>query len=72
MLTEKSLLALALRSIKANFDQEKSVKPIESDEAMLSSDDPKAQWQKPEVAKLVTRGAEGGDNFSGEGGGGFS
>jgi hypothetical protein len=48
------------------------VKPIEADVATLNSDDPKAQWQKPEVTMLVARGAEAGDNFSGEGGGSFS
>jgi hypothetical protein len=51
---------------------EKAVKPIEADAATLSSDDARAQWQKPEVARLVAAGAEGGDNFSGEGPGQFS
>jgi hypothetical protein len=48
------------------------VKPIEADATTLNSDDPKAQWQMPEVTKLVAQGAEAGDNFSGEGGGAFS
>lgn len=48
------------------------MKPIEADVATLNCDDAKAQWKKPEVNRLVTQGAEAGDNFSGEGVGGFS
>ncbi|HEY0412578.1 MAG TPA: hypothetical protein VGD66_05510 [Allosphingosinicella sp.] len=48
------------------------MKPIEADLLAPESDDPKAPWQKPEVTRLVARGAEAADNFSGEGGGGFS
>jgi hypothetical protein len=58
---------LGLGSIK-----EKSVKVIEAQAAVLNRDDPKTQWKKPKVARLVAAGAEAGDNFSGEGGGSFS
>lgn len=48
------------------------MKVIEAETATLNSDDPKAQWRKPQVTRLVAQGAEGGDNFSGEGVGNFS
>lgn len=48
------------------------MKLIEAEAATLNSDDSRTQWKKPKVNRLVAQGAEAGDNFSGEGGGGFS